>query len=139
MRTAIAIAFCLTSGAAVAADTCIETLPEHRSGYWHYRYVNHQKCWFGPGAEKIARRDPEHKMLERRRIPAAPHTAPVPIESVAANIEEEKDEPIEPTVKRVRVIPFTIPPSPSRMIQRYFDELDDRCQVSVTACEDFLR
>jgi hypothetical protein len=70
--------------------------------------------------------------------PAGSTAPPTPVMSLAANIEEERDEPLDPTVRRVRVIPFTVPLSSSRRIQQTFEELVDQCRVSAAACEAFL-
>lgn len=133
------LASCSTG--ALAADQCIQSLPSHRDGHWHYRYVGGEKCWYGPGAESIRlshrKRDLE-ELAPRRRHPdqTAP---PTPVVSLAANIEEERDEPLEPAAKKVRVVPFTVPLSTNRRLQRTFEELVDACQMSVDACEAFTR
>jgi len=151
MRTAITLLFCLSSGAAMAADQCIRELPEHRSGHWHYRVINGQRCWEGPDDHRAERRQARLRALPAAIDRTAPSVreaqqagakTPTPIQSVAEAIEEERDEPFDKNniaPRRIKVIPFTIPPSPSRMIQRYFDELVDQCQVSTAACEAFLR
>ena len=35
-------------GPALAAprDGCTRTLPKERTGYWHYRIIKGQKCWY---------------------------------------------------------------------------------------------
>jgi hypothetical protein len=137
---------CSTS--AIAANQCISSLPSHRQGHWHYRYVDGEKCWYGPGAEsvrvessrtesvRLSRRHQDRDLGPRRRDPGQ-MAPPTPIVSLAANIEEERDEPLEPSVKRVRVVPFTVPLSPNRRLQRTFEELVDACQMSIDACEAF--
>jgi hypothetical protein len=134
------LASCSTG--AIAADTCISSLPTHREGHWHYRYVAGEKCWYGPGTDRIqiSRRHDRDLAPRRDREPDQTAPAPTPVASIAANIEEEADEPMPPpAVKRVRVIPFTVPLSPNRRLQRTFEELVDACQMSVDACEAFTR
>jgi hypothetical protein len=145
--TGILLLSCSCSSA-MAADQCIRSLPDHRNGHWHYRYVAGEKCWYGPGAESIRLRQSYREdrraggagggaeLGPRRQKEVMPDRPPAPVASLAA--EEERDEPSDPTVRRVRVIPFTVPVSASRRIQQTFEELVDHCQVSASACEAFL-
>jgi hypothetical protein len=140
MRLVTGMLLLACSSSAMAADQCIRSLPDHRQGHWHYRYQDGAKCWYGPGAESIrlSRRE-DREQLEPRRHREPERTAPpTPVASIAQYIEEEPDQPLDPTVKRVRVEPFRMPLSSSRRIQQTFEQLVDACQLSIEACERFV-
>lgn len=114
---------------AQAADQCFSSLPKHRSGYWRYKYVNHEKCWFGPGArhEDEAAINPIVASRQARRAPVP--IPPLPVE------EERGPDPSPSAVTRAKIIYISNPPTVSRRISQTFETLVTRCQDDVRACQ----
>lgn len=135
MRWMLGIAITLIASNAYAE--CFKTLPSERerTGHWHYRYVKGEKCWEGPGYHRrdISAAPQSTKDVLRAGEVASRVKTPTPIEGLP--VEEEPEAGASPSAPtRVKIIPITNPPSVSRRIQRFFEELATRCQDDIRAC-----
>jgi hypothetical protein len=122
MRFSFFATLALLTFCASAQAECFKTLPKVRTGHWHYRYVNGDKCWFGPDAP---RQQQQHAELGQRR--------PTPIEPLAVE-EEWGPEPTAAPPTHAKIIYVSKPPSVSRRIAQTFEELVTRCQDDLNAC-----
>jgi hypothetical protein len=132
---------------AAQASSCIKALPENPVGHWHYRYVDGEKCWFGPSGHAATSQDrgdtaSKHRDISRRspaNTPAeeSPSKAPVPIEAIAeAPLQSEPVSPLpfapEPT--RVKTLTVKPPLTARQRIEEVFDALVKRCEKDLNAC-----
>jgi hypothetical protein len=119
--------------------------PEDAAGGWHYRYVDGEKCWHGPGGQAATNQDQpvasEHRST--RRSPAnelaqenSPK-APVPIEAISeAPLQSEPVSPLSfaPEPTRVKTLTVKPPLTARQRIEEVFDALVKRCESDLNAC-----
>lgn len=77
MRIMAAVLIGLTVG---SAQACERQLPAHRIGYWHYRVIGGQHCWYGPGGHvSVTTRRPRVTtllpMISRSRLANTPRVS----------------------------------------------------------------
>jgi hypothetical protein len=131
--TVVAIALLITPSVS-AAEICIHNLPSKREGHWKYRYVNHEKCWFGPGAGRSSTGSQGESNRPRRAERKRP-APPAPVESIADAIEEEVPDPTLYNARRVKIFAVKREPPPSSRIDAVFNEFVIRCETDIRACD----
>jgi hypothetical protein len=109
-------------------------LPTHREGHWKYKYINHEKCWFGPGADRHSQKDDgDRPRRERKR----PQTPPAPVQSIADGIEEEVPDPALYAARRVKVFEVKRAAPLTNRIDDVFNDFVRRCETDIKACDGF--
>ncbi len=130
--TTIVVLALLITPSVSAAEICLHNLPSKREGHWKYRYVNHEKCWFGPGTghSSSAQESDRSRRAERKRPPT-----PAPVESIADAIEEEVPDPALYNARRVKIFAVRRERPPSNRIDDVFNEFAIRCETDIRACD----